>query len=126
MQLLLMIPVPIVNDTGTVIQTYTFGGKRASGHCTKDNKTELEVSIDEERKLYSIFVPVEGCRGTQTTYDGITSDFALTDETGIMINDQPLDSTNHNVLSGTFALKGDPNEPLSITTYTWSLKRTKN
>jgi hypothetical protein len=108
----------ITNDTGTVLQTFKSQGSGGSCECIRENKTELEIGIDE--KEYSIFVPAEGCHGTCS--DG--KKFGLTDETGIGIDNQPL--KDHDILSGNLVIDTTyPTGTRWVDICTWNLTRVK-
>lgn len=80
--------------------------------CRSEEDTELEVAIEQEQAKYFISVRVPGCSG-------------VSDETAIVINDQPLDDPD--ILKGQLVLRDGPdaNGDESKTTYTWNLENYK-
>ncbi len=113
----------ISNNITAVIHSFTFKSTNGTtSDCKTEDKGELEVDIDYETGKYSIKVPMPGCYG-KTISNGSTSDFSKTDETAIMINDQPLKDPN--ILEGILTEKtgGGDNENGTTTTYKWRLER---
>jgi len=92
--------------------------------CATNEKTELELGIDEQKKEYGITIRIPGCYGTMTDRNGKAESYGLTDETAIVIERQKLGS-NPNLLEGrTRTVDGpDANGSESITIYEWNLKK---
>ena len=82
--------------------------------CRSEEQAALEVGFDEEKGKYYISVRVPGCPG-------------VSDETEIVINDQPIPN-DPNVLRGQIVLHDGPdaNGDESKTTYTWHLEKNKS
>jgi len=114
----------ITNNKALAIHSFKFKDQNNNtSDCRNTEETELELGIDYETMKYSISVAMPGCYGKRVN-GGETTDFAQTDETAIVINDQPLKDPN--ILEGTTTEKssGGENETMSVTTYTWRLIRT--
>ena len=113
----------ITNNKALAIHSFKFKDQNNNtSDCRNTEETELELGIDYETMKYSISVSMPGCYGKQIN-NGETIDFAKTDETAIVINDQPLKDVN--VLEGTITERNGSgeNEVASVTTYTWRLIR---
>jgi hypothetical protein len=112
----------ITDDTGTVVHSYNSLSKEGcTQDCSTAGPTELELGIDIDTKEYGIRVPVQGCSGISVC-KGNSNKFALTDETAILIEGQPLKSEYS--VSGTTSQTYSANGSTTITKYSWSL--TKN
>jgi hypothetical protein len=116
----------IDDGVATVIHSFESEDTEShSAHCRNEAETELQLGIDKEAKKYSIWVDVPGCYGTKIDH-GVQSDFGQTDETAIVINDQPLPD-DARILSGRLVLKDGPHDDGSAgtTTYEWNLEKDK-
>lgn len=94
----------------------------AHGECNGLGKSELNVGVDMEAKLYAIEASIPDCSGISFSAAGTELEFVQ--DGGIWIENQRL-GTNPNSLAGTLTRRDSlGNGGLAITTYTWSLKKT--
>ncbi len=116
----------IEDGEGTVVHSYkseTDDGVTAK--CRNEAETELELGIDKEAKKYGITVSVPGCYGTLMDH-GVQSDFGATDETAIVINDQPLPDDPKFLTGRLITRTTNPGDgSITTETYDWTLEKDK-
>ena len=113
----------LTNDTGRAVHFSNVTSMHGWSRCRTTAKTELELGIDDETNTYSISVNVPGCYGTQV-YKGISSDYAVSDETAIVINNRPM-GANRNTLSGRLTETHTTEFGSTTTTYEWNLTKSR-
>ncbi len=115
----------ITNNAGNGLDSSIFENTDGDkSRCATNDKTELELGIDEEKKEYGITVGIPGCYGTKTDRYGKTDSYGLTDQTAIVIDHQKL-GPNPNLLEGRIRTVDGPdaNGSSTVTIYEWNLKK---